>query len=204
MGVPVDEGDYHSFLISLESLVHRVHACGVVHVDLYPSNIMWAKTGGVVTVKIIDWDAATFVGQTFTSTMAARIKSEAEFVYSDAGAASIKNDAWDVYLLGDLSAAERASLAAPMDAPSVAAAFRCIIKERTWRRGSLEALHGAFLEWFTGFETRAAAAAAAVPAAAAAAVAAAAAAAAAAASARRAARTGAARRRRRPPWAAGT
>jgi hypothetical protein len=132
----------------------------VVLVDLFPSNIMWAKTGVVVTVKIIDWDAATFVGQPFTNAMVTRIKSEAEYVCSDASGASIKNKAWNVYLLGDLSAAERASLAAPMDAPSIATAFKVLTKERIGRRGSVEALHGAFLEWFTGFETRAAAVAA--------------------------------------------
>ena len=36
MGVPEDDGDYRLFPAALEALVHQVHECGVIHVDLYP------------------------------------------------------------------------------------------------------------------------------------------------------------------------
>jgi hypothetical protein len=35
-----------------------VHKAGVIHVDLYASNVMWKQQDGTIFIKIIDWDAA--------------------------------------------------------------------------------------------------------------------------------------------------
>lgn len=44
---------------------HRYH--GIVHLDLYPSNIMWkydSKEG--IIKKIIDWDSGNFIEETIS------------------------------------------------------------------------------------------------------------------------------------------
>jgi len=63
MGTPnrlADEGLYQSFLASLRLAVGEIHAAGVLHCDLYPSNLMWRSDGAstTVSIKIIDWDCA--------------------------------------------------------------------------------------------------------------------------------------------------
>ena len=65
MGTPnrlADEGLYQNFLVSLRLAVGEIHAAGVLHCDLYASNIMWRSGDGAstsaVSVKIIDWDCA--------------------------------------------------------------------------------------------------------------------------------------------------
>jgi hypothetical protein len=62
MGTPnrlADEDLYQRFLVSLKLAVEAIHAAGVLHCDLYPSNIMWCDDGAsTVSIKIIDWDCA--------------------------------------------------------------------------------------------------------------------------------------------------
>ena len=62
-----DEQQYQRYLSALRSAVEAIHAAGVVHTDLYPSNIMWReqveeKDGGngkmVMVIRIIDWDCS--------------------------------------------------------------------------------------------------------------------------------------------------
>ena len=152
MGVPEDDGDYRLFLDALEALVHQVHACGVIHADLYPSNIMWAKVDGAVRIRIVDWDAATFAGQPFPDKMLRRLDESSPYVYRDqSGTASPKLDAWNLFLLGRLSVAERAALAS-RDGTLINAAYHDVIAEQIKRYGSVPALHSAFLEWFERFQ----------------------------------------------------
>jgi hypothetical protein len=58
-----DEDNYNKYCISLRRAVDAVHAAGVLHVDLYLSNVMWKKTGDEVEIKIIDWDASQLLSQ---------------------------------------------------------------------------------------------------------------------------------------------
>jgi len=54
-----DEGKYKRWLAALSLAVQAIHCAGVLHCDLYPSNIMWLETaGGQISIKIIDWDCA--------------------------------------------------------------------------------------------------------------------------------------------------
>jgi hypothetical protein len=55
-----DEDLYQRYLTSLQTAVAAVHAAGVLHCDLYASNVMYkvvAETGAV-EVKFVDWDCA--------------------------------------------------------------------------------------------------------------------------------------------------
>jgi hypothetical protein len=51
------------FIEQLRTVAVCIGKAGVVHGDLYPSNIMWKRShdGGEVLIKIIDWDAAHFL-----------------------------------------------------------------------------------------------------------------------------------------------
>jgi hypothetical protein len=58
-----NEEDYDKYCLSLRRAVHAVHAAGVLHVDLYLSNVMWRKTGDEIEIKIIDWDTSQLLSQ---------------------------------------------------------------------------------------------------------------------------------------------
>jgi serine/threonine protein kinase len=51
---------YKAFLRALKEAISRIHEAGVLHCDLYPSNIMWKAdaAGENVVIRLIDWDNA--------------------------------------------------------------------------------------------------------------------------------------------------
>ena len=53
---------FDSFREEYRRIVKRIHAAGVIHCDLYLSNVMWRmrtnSSGQVVDIVIIDWDCA--------------------------------------------------------------------------------------------------------------------------------------------------
>ncbi|KAL1496275.1 hypothetical protein AB1Y20_016238 [Prymnesium parvum] len=53
---PVDEEGVKLFISQLRLAVEKVHEAGIVHGDLYVTNILWNGN----SVKIIDWDTAFF------------------------------------------------------------------------------------------------------------------------------------------------
>jgi hypothetical protein len=57
-----EAGLYGIFVRELKRCITLVHTAGVIHVDLYASNIMWRRStsggGGGVEIKIMDWDVA--------------------------------------------------------------------------------------------------------------------------------------------------
>lgn len=67
---------YAAFLAELEFAVTAVHDAGVIHVDLYASNIMWkVEHDGSICVKIIDWDTAHSVLEgAFTKRVAEKLQ----------------------------------------------------------------------------------------------------------------------------------
>jgi serine/threonine protein kinase len=60
MGTPPRSDDvvFDRYIHALAGAVTEVHKAGVVHLDLYPSNIFWKSDEGVVEVRLIDWDVA--------------------------------------------------------------------------------------------------------------------------------------------------
>lgn len=64
VGVPHhDTETFEAYLRAVEKAVDVVHAAGVVHLDLYVSNIMHRVQNGTIEIKIIDWDAAHLIGE---------------------------------------------------------------------------------------------------------------------------------------------
>ena len=44
------------------NVIKRQHQRQVVHVDLYPSNVLWDLLGDSNRNRIVNWDTATFFG----------------------------------------------------------------------------------------------------------------------------------------------
>jgi serine/threonine protein kinase len=57
IGAPTDHR-FPTYLKELKRAVDTIHGAGVVHLDLYPSNIMWKFDDSDVKIRIIDWDVA--------------------------------------------------------------------------------------------------------------------------------------------------
>jgi len=75
---------YEAFVIELRRVVGLVHRAGVIHVDLYASNIMWKllKDGNVI-IKIVDWDVSHCLDEeTFSPKIKALLQDR---VYAYAG-----------------------------------------------------------------------------------------------------------------------
>ena len=54
-----NEGQYRRYLVALRRAVELIHEAGVIHCDLYPSNIMWKQgQDNNITIRLIDWDCA--------------------------------------------------------------------------------------------------------------------------------------------------
>ena len=49
---------WECFKNALILAVNTIHEAGVIHLDLYPSNIMWKCDNNIYEIKIIDWDCA--------------------------------------------------------------------------------------------------------------------------------------------------
>mmetsp|Transcript_17988 Transcript_17988/g.36259 ORF Transcript_17988/g.36259 Transcript_17988/m.36259 type:complete len:393 (+) Transcript_17988:394-1572(+) len=63
VGIPDHDSDiFEAYVRAVENAVDAVHAAGVVHLDLYVSNIMHRITNDNVEIRIVDWDAAHLIG----------------------------------------------------------------------------------------------------------------------------------------------
>ena len=72
IGLPAEEELAVAYMEAVTKAVNRIHHAGVVHMDLYPSNIMFRvienPTGvpsAAIDIKIIDWDAAHCINDRF-------------------------------------------------------------------------------------------------------------------------------------------
>jgi hypothetical protein len=64
LGMPTEKSQRLALVEAIRQAVRRIHEAGVVHVDLYFSNMMWrCDDEGHVMVMIIDWDAVHAVGE---------------------------------------------------------------------------------------------------------------------------------------------
>jgi len=74
IGLPDSEEHRLSFLGQLKIAVGHFHAAGVVHYDLFLSNIMWREVStSEVKIKVIDWDAAHFSRERLPAETARRL-----------------------------------------------------------------------------------------------------------------------------------
>ncbi len=151
MGVPFDEEPYNTFCKALNILIRKIHARGVIHVDLYPSNILWLCEDGKIKIRVIDWDAATFKGETYPNSMKLRFDKSTQQYYVTEPVAKPENDAWHVFILSSLNLSQRISLQGTGDseASKVNSAYQQCISDKVKEAGGLEKLHDQFVSWFS-------------------------------------------------------
>jgi hypothetical protein len=128
--------------------------------DLYSSNILWAYIEGKIQVKIIDWDGAMFVDENLPQSMLDRFQASPDEYFLDFSTkASPRNDAWHLFILSELSEAQRRRLqgATAIDAPKVTKAYISIVTETVQQMGQHHNYQ--FAAWYKGFESRGSAAA---------------------------------------------
>ena len=76
IGLPADSNDRKALVAEIEAVVQDMHQKGVIHMDLYLSNIMWKKkSNGSFSIRLIDFDAVHTLGEVLT---AAAMKQLAE------------------------------------------------------------------------------------------------------------------------------
>ena len=84
-GLPTLKTQRLSFLKELKDAILSFHTLGIVHFDLYPSNIAWrAISETEVKLKVIDWDAAHFCHETLSSDMEERLEGRRDEVMEKA------------------------------------------------------------------------------------------------------------------------
>ena len=145
MGVPSDITLYQNYLLNLRKAIRKVHQFGVIHVDLYPSNILWCFRDNQMVIHIIDWDAATLQGDSFTETMRLRLANNENSAYywKSQGEAESKCDYWFLFILSNLTDEERESMNG--DEPSfVNIVFKSSVQRQ---REANKHLDDTFIEW---------------------------------------------------------
>ena len=78
-----------------------IHERNVIHMDLYPSNILWKKIDDKIKLQVVDWDIATFNQTSFSQDIEKRLKKEivSQYYYKKVGPAEPKCDYWFLYIL---------------------------------------------------------------------------------------------------------
>lgn len=145
MGVPSVESLFQRFMVKLDETIKKFNAKGIIHVDLYPSNILWRYDREDIIIRIVDWDAATFVGDSFTSDMESRLKNNdnAQYYWKSGGPAEPKCDYWFLYILKNLTAEERNAMNGntPSDVNQV-------YKNSVTRQSQSKNLKISFVKWY--------------------------------------------------------
>ena len=76
IGLPANEMQRQSFLAEVKRAATAFHSARIVHLDFYPSNIMWKEDPSdseAVIIKVIDWDAVQFADEGITSAARSRL-----------------------------------------------------------------------------------------------------------------------------------
>jgi hypothetical protein len=81
IGLPSNKNMRVKFLNKLELAMHCFHAVGVVHLDLYLSNIIWRELNEDVEIKIIDWDSAQLIETGLSDIVLKRLTSDRNALY---------------------------------------------------------------------------------------------------------------------------
>jgi hypothetical protein len=100
IGMPESETDQIALVTAVRAAMGAFHDVGLVHMDFYPSNIMWKKSAGAMLVKIVDWDAVHIIDEPLSRNVRERLtvarKSLCEAAGGSTTTACIQ---WDTSLL---------------------------------------------------------------------------------------------------------
>jgi len=160
IGLPAEEELAVMYVEAVTKAVNRVHCAGVVHMDLYPSNIMFRvienPTGvpsAAIDIKIIDWDAAHCIDDRFYDTVWTRLSGNDKYrtrlltAAMEAAAPAIAVKAWDRSLMIVLQwAVDKASWLKRLSVRNkeeLDGAFRdCCFAFLQEKEGAIEEAHG--------------------------------------------------------------
>lgn len=144
-GVPAPGHEHRTVVLAAVQLaLRRFHAAGLVHMDLFSSNVMWRMAdqpgaSPVVCVRLVDLDASLFVGQPVPPNVARVIDynghtgSYHPSVFTDGQAAIADFDWWHFALLSDDSC--------PFSVSGSAADLRSWLSHEGARARVLERVH---------------------------------------------------------------
>jgi hypothetical protein len=77
LGMPTAQSQRVALVKAIRAAVSLIHAAGVVHVDLYFSNIMWKiDPQDNILVKVIDWDTAHAAGEPLMNSIRQRLSTD--------------------------------------------------------------------------------------------------------------------------------
>jgi hypothetical protein len=161
MGVPAKEDDFVKYIATLTAVLKRIHRVAkVVHLDGYPSNILWWLDGEEMKIKIIDWDVAHFVDVAIDkSVMERMVSGPAKDYYwlpnPPVLSATERHDAWYIFVCSLLTEDERKASNDAACNPDNSTAVRLVntayvtAQERIiTERSDRKALNAEFDEWF--------------------------------------------------------
>ncbi len=120
----------------------------VIHVDLYPSNILWkVDEFGEIQIRIVDWDVATFMGERFPEAISEvfQVESSRQYYWVNNGVAEPKCDAWFLFVLSKMTSQERENVNGEVH--HVNSAYKKVVDRLTQDKGS-EGLKNEFEAWF--------------------------------------------------------
>jgi hypothetical protein len=111
MGFPSTMDDMKQYLSAIKTALKQLHKdCGIVHMDAYPTNIIWRKkTNEEIEIKIVDWDVASFISEPLdVNIIQAMMEKDALAPYYWGGfgatTADPRHDAWFVFIASLLTA----------------------------------------------------------------------------------------------------
>jgi serine/threonine protein kinase len=145
-------------LAALRAALRRVHRAGIVHLDLFPGNILWAHLGETegggasVSLRLIDFDAALEVGQRVPLTASTIVERNGHTgsyhpgLFEVNARARVDFDWWHFCLLEDDDcpfAHEHAALPAWLDGAGMRARLLARVAEEVALESEAEAAAGA-------------------------------------------------------------
>ncbi len=111
MGLPMDNTDFANYLTALKDAHKKMHNAGVVHLDGYPSNILWKKTEECIMIKFVDFDVASFLNSPFDSEIREHMMgptyASSYYYWQETEKATVKHDAWFVFIYSQMTSEER-------------------------------------------------------------------------------------------------
>jgi len=149
MGIPSSAEEFDFFIKNLTSAIKKIHSCGIVHVDLYPSNILWNNDNGNMVIRIVDWDVATVIDEIFAPEILNRFKNPevAQYYYTTTDRAQTRCDYWFLYILSRLSANEKQTMNG--DIATVNEVYRNSVNRLLDEANGKAGLIGLFEVWFS-------------------------------------------------------
>ena len=135
---------YDLYLVRLNEAVMKIHEAGVIHIDLYPSNILWRCQDDNIVIRIVDWDVATLKGHSLTEEMLERLATAENLVYYwFSGQADPRCDYWFLFILSNLTENERQTMNG--EASTVNWAYQDSVNRQ---RKADEFLNDTFEQWY--------------------------------------------------------